>query len=504
MTLSEHADLPTLVQAFFRADCYPHPCSDIRMIQTHISWVFLAGNYAYKLKKPVDFGFLNFSTLAARKHFCEQELLLNRRLSPEIYLTVLPVYQHGSRFSLNPSDTIVDYCLKMIRFSQADLLEMRLQAGTFDARWLDILATDIARFHHDQQSITSNQMDHSRLLADHIRTNLDVAATHIPAALDYPTWLQMDSYAGAALAELMPQIQQRQENGYVRRCHGDLHLRNITLLDGAPRVFDCIEFNDEFASIDTMSDVAFLVMDCDAHEHSELGMRFLSRYLEHTADYAGLALLKLFLFYRAGVRGKVACLLADELDDGDKKSAALTEAHHYFTLADRYCKPSSPRLFAISGLSGSGKSYLALQGCGVEHAVIIRSDATRKRLAGDYPELELYSMAMTRHTYAAMLEAGREALAAGWSVILDAAFLRAQERAQVSKLAHACKTPMSFYWLNIKPETLRTRITRRQQQGTDISDADVAVLELQLANCQYPDEPWVEYLTSSDIWPGHD
>jgi len=495
------ATLPPHVRAFLKSDFYSHPTSDINMIQTHISWVFLSGDYAYKLKKPVNFGFLDFSTLAARKYYCEQELRLNRRLSPEIYLTVLPVYQHGSIFSLKAPGMPVDYCLQMIRFKQADLLEQRMQAGTFDAYWLDILAHDIAVFHYAQDSIQMDRIDYCQLLTEHIRTNLDIAATHIPTALAYPVWLQLGSYAGAALASLTPLIADRQAQGYVRRCHGDLHLRNITLIEGCPRVFDCIEFNDEFATIDTMSDIAFLIMDCDAHEHSDLGMRFLSRYLEHTNDYAGLALLQLYLFYRAGVRGKVACLLADELDDGKQRQQTLLEARHYFELAAGYCLPASPRLFAIGGLSGSGKSHLALLACGVEHAVIIRSDATRKRIAPDFPELERYGMDMNRHVYHAMLEAGRVALTAGFSVILDAAFLRPEERTQVSKLADDCHAPLSFFWLNIDRDTLRQRINCRQQTGTDISDADVSVLELQLATYQHPTEAWIRHLSSSDAWP---
>jgi len=494
--------LPPHADAFFHAEIYPHVTATVEMIQTHISWVFLAGDYAYKLKKPVHFGFLDFSTLAARKHFCEQELQLNRRLSPEIYLAVLPLYQHGSGYGLQPPGVIVDYCLQMVRFQQSDLLEKRLQSDRFDPRWLDMLAHDITLFHRAQKPIASDKIDHCRLLHEHIRTNLDVAATHIPAAIVPSAWTHLNSYATSALDELTPRLITRQMEGFVRHCHGDLHLRNITLIAEKPRVFDCIEFNDEFASIDTMNDIAFLVMDCDAHGHPELGMRFLSRYLEQSSDYAGLALLTLYLFYRAGVRGKVACLLADELErDSDKQADALYEARHYLELAASYCPAPTPRLFAIGGLSGSGKSHLALLGCGLERAVIIRSDATRKRLARDYPELELYGQTMTRHTYGTMLAAASIALAAGWSVILDAAFLHADDRLAVKKLADEAEIPLYFYWLEIETAVLRSRITRRQQLGTDLSDADLAVLELQLIAYQQPAATWIEHISSSDAWP---
>jgi len=494
--------LPAHVQAFLTSDFYPHKTSTIDMIQTHISWVFLSGDYAYKLKKPLDLGFLDFSTLAKRRHYCEQELLLNRKLAPEIYLDVLPVYQHGDRFKLSLPGTIVDYCLKMLRFNQADLLAHRLEKGIFDASWMDILAADVAGFHQQQQSVDAAQIDHTQLLAAHIHSNLEVAKAHMPTAVHKTVWLLISDYAASALQQLGPLLRERQRSGHVRHCHGDLHLKNITLIEGQPRIFDCIEFNDQFATIDTMNDAAFLAMDCDACGRADLGMRFLSRYLEHTADYKGLALLPLYLFYRAGVRGKVGCLLADELaDEAGQQHCALLDAQHYFKLAADYCRPTSPRLFAIGGLSGSGKSHLGLLGCGPERAVVIRSDATRKRIASDFPELDLYGMEMNRHTYHAMLETGRTALNAGCSVILDAAFLRPEERLQVRKLADACRVPLCFYWLDIEPEILRSRINQRRQAGSDISDADVSVLALQLAAYYPPQEVWLDHLTSSDTWP---
>ncbi|WP_167631630.1 AAA family ATPase [Mariprofundus ferrooxydans] len=495
--------LPPHVKAFFTPDLYPHTSAAVDMIQTHISWVFLAGDYAYKLKKPVNFGFLDFSTLADRRHYCERELLLNRRLSPEIYLDVLPVYQHGDRYALSPPGTIVDYCLKMARFEQSALLENKLLSGRFDACWMDSLAEEMARFHREQESIYAADIDHVHLLDEHIRANIEIASSHMPAVMDQGRWTLVSEYAAAAQYKLSPLLIARQLAGHVRHCHGDLHLKNITLIDGHPRVFDCIEFNDEFATIDTMNDIAFLVMDCDAHGHGELGMRFLSRYLEQSADYDGLPLLPLYLFYRAGVRGKVACLLADELEQGsDKHAAALHEARHYFELAAGYCPAPTPRLFAIGGLSGSGKSHLALLGCGVEHAVIIRSDATRKRLAHTHPELALYGSKMSQLTYDAVLAAASTALAAGRSVILDAAFLHPDQRLAVKKLADTSETPLCFYWLEIETEVLRSHIIRRQQAGSDLSDADLAVLDLQLAAYQRPSEPWIEHISSSDAWPG--
>ena len=470
------------------------------MIQTHISWVFLAGDYAYKLKKPVDFGFLDFTTLAKRKHFCERELELNQRTSPEIYLSVLPVCESDDIFALGGSSNIVDYCLKMHRFSQSDLLDRRLKAYSFEDSWMDDLAADSARFHKDSKP--NREIDHISLLKGHIETNLDVASMHVNSGLNRQTIKTLSEFAAAELPRLRALLVERQQMGHIRHCHGDLHMKNITLIDGHPHLFDCIEFNDDFSTIDTMNDVAFLVMDCDAHARPELGMRFLSRYLEFSGDYSGLRLLPLYLFYRASVRGKVACLLADELE-GKERELQLIEAAKYFDLALSYTEERSSGLFAIGGLSGSGKSHLALLGCAIESAVIIRSDATRKRIALSHPELELYGREMHINTYKAMFDAAKIALGAGFSVILDATFIHPGSRHQLKELAGSCRTPLHFFWLDIDEPILRERISRRDRAANDISDADLHVLDLQLAEYHQPEEPWIQFLTSSNSWPEH-
>jgi len=493
--------MPAHIQAFGQPETYPHPVSSVDMIQTHASWVFLAGPFAYKFKKPVDFGFMDFSTLAKRQYFCRQELTLNRRFAPTLYLDVLPVYQHGSAFSLSAPGVIIDYCLKMTRFEQSALLDQKLANGELAAQWMDDLACDVARFHAQVQIHDASGFDHAALLADHIHDNLAVAARYTGLAITPTTLNTLTAFSDTALKNRQAALQQRQRERHIRHCHGDLHFRNITLIDGKPTLFDCIEFNDAYRIIDTMNDVAFLVMDCDAHARPDLGMRFLSRYLEYCGDYAGLELLPLYLFYRASVRGKVACILADELSP-DQQQPQWQEARRYFELASRYTQAARPRLFAIGGLSGSGKSHLALLACGKERAIIIRTDATRKRIAGDIPELELYGKAMHIRTYAAMFDAARTALAAGFSVILDATFLHPDSRRQVHELAAACAVPLHFYWLDIDTDTLRNNICQRQQSGHDISDADLAVLDVQLAEYQRPSEAWVCFLNTSGRWPG--
>ncbi len=492
-------DLPLHIQALFKPDTYPHPVETITMIQTHISWVFLTGGYAYKLKKPLDLGFLNFSTLSKRHYYCEQELSLNRRLTDDVYLDVLPLCKQGQHYNINGSGEVVDYCLKMRQFNQSGLFEQQLDNNQFDPAWMDQLALSTAVFHAQQQSTV--QFGQPSLLAEHIQTNLDIAREHTGEILHANTIAALEAFATESLQIHHERLLKRQRDGFIRPCHGDLHLKNVTLIHNSPTIFDCIEFNDEYRIIDTINDIAFLIMDCDAHHRPDLGFRFLSRYLEQTNDYSGLTLLKLYLFYRATVRGKVCSLLAIELSDKDKRQQQFEEAKHYFDLASTYTIKKRARLFVVGGLSGSGKSHLALLACGKEHAIIIRSDATRKRIASDYPVLELYSDEMHRITFSTMFNAARTALEAGFSVILDATFLHPDNRKQAFELAQQCDVPLHFFWLEIKESQLRSQIKQRTSAANDISDADLSVLDQQLSHYQRPAEAWIQFLSSSNSWP---
>jgi hypothetical protein len=498
--MNADAGLPPLIGAMGNPAFYPHATRDIRLLETHISWVILTGDFAYKIKKPVNFGFLDFTSLARRRHFCDQELLLNRRLASEIYLEVLPISSDGDAFMFGDTN-ICEYALMMRQFAQTDLLDRRLESGRFDPAWMDMLAIDIATLHSSEQSSGANpDFGDPLILRRHIEANLEVGARHIDVAIGRNSLAALRDYAERSLTSMQEPLSRRQSEGHIRCCHGDLHLRNITLLHDRPVAFDCIEFNDEYRMIDAMNDAAFLIMDCDARGHPELGLRFLSRYLEQTGDYAGLALLPLYLCYRAGVRGKVACLLGEEMPATEAEEQ-WREARHYFELATRYTQPAHPQLFAIGGLSGSGKSHLALEALQHERAVIIRSDATRKRIAAGLKQDELYSDAMHRHTYQAMLEAADTALQGGWSVILDATFLHPGSREDVRRLARQRQAELHFYWLDIPEDVLRRRVNAREKLGRDVSDANLAVLEQQLASCEKPQEDDIHFLDDSSRWP---
>ncbi|RMH61111.1 MAG: hypothetical protein D6678_04285, partial [Zetaproteobacteria bacterium] len=321
---------------------------------------------------------------------------------------------------------------------------------------------------------------------------------HIPAVISSSQYAQLSDGWRKVFDERRCALRQRQQADKIRDGHGDLHLGNIALLDGHPIPFDCIEFSDELRCIDVLNDVAFLVMDCDAEQRADLGLRFLSRYLEYTGDYAGLAVLPLYLCYRASVRGKVACILADEQAPNQRD---WKDARAYYALAQRYLHTAQPKLYAIGGPSGSGKSHLALLGCGAERAIIIRSDATRMRLSARHPELERYGPEMHRRTYAAMFEAARSSLAAGFSVILDATFLHPDARAGLYALKQASGVPLHAYWLDIDTNRLKANIAARKKHGRDISEADIQVLEQQLRVSKPPTDGRWQRLHSAAFWP---
>ena len=462
--------------------------------------MFIAGDYAYKVKKPVNFGFLDFSSLEKRKHFCEEEVRLNRRLAPDLYLGVLPIRatSQGPRVGASEGE-VLEWCVLMRRFAEEDVLAARLEKGRFDPAWVDVLAQDLARFHMQAERAPQG-FGEPQALAEYVLDNLREAARH-PDAVSRELVASLFAWAEKELAAKAPLVQKRVQEGCVRACHGDLHLGNIVLWRGRPVPFDCIEFNDAFRFIDIANDIAFLAMDLDARGRTDLALRLLSRWLETSGDRAALALLRLFLFYRAGVRGKVALLTraGAALTEAERENKA-EEARMYFALAARYAAPARPRLYAVAGFSGSGKSTLALQGIAHAKALVFRSDAVRKRLARKYPDEPLYGPAMHERTYQELFALAEDALRAGFSVILDATFLLPRSREDLRALARRLNVPLRIIWLDVPEEELVRRIQARRG---DVSDADVEVLRRQLAQHAPParDEADVLFWQDSYTWP---
>lgn len=437
------------------------------VVETHISWVLLARGLAYKVKKPVRLPFVDYSTPQRRQHFCEEEVRLNRRLAPSLYLGVSRISGPPQSPAIDGPGATLDHAVRMRRFPAGALFSEQAAAGTLTAQAVDRLARRIADFHLAAPP-THASLDHA---ADrlHQRTLAALAGCEALLAPDQRDalrdWIERQSAATHPLWE------ERRAGGFVREGHGDLHLANVLELEGEVAAFDCIEFDAALRWIDVIEDAAFPLMDFAAHDLGAFGWRFLDGWLERTGDHAALAGLHLCLVYRALVRGTV-----EHLRDPHGARAA-----RYVREAIGWTRPVPPRLFITHGLPGSGKTFESQQLLEREGAVRIRSDVERKRLAGLAPlassqaaGLDLYTPEATARTYARLFALARATLQAGFPVVLDAAFLRYDERAQARALARSLDVPFTIVACKAPLPVLRERLRRRQG---DASEADLAVLE---------------------------
>jgi aminoglycoside phosphotransferase family enzyme/predicted kinase len=488
-------DPERLIAALCDPARYPHPVAQVERLETHISWVLLAGEYAYKIKKPVDLGFLDFSTLAARKRCCEEELRLNRRTAPGLYLAVVAITGSDADPVLDGEGVAIEYAVKMRRFDQAGLLDRVAKRGELTPALVDRIAHGIADFHariavaaRDSPFGRPDQVTAPPLANfEHIARLIGKAVNAREA--DMPQLERLRAWTEREGERLAPAFATRKAGGFVRECHGDLHLGNIALVDGVPTPFDCIEFNAELRWIDVMSELAFLVMDLLDHRLPAAAYRCLNAYLEATGDYDGLAVLRYYLVYRAMVRAKVACIRGHQPDlDRDARAAIEAEYRGYFHLAERLARLGGPALVLMHGLSGSGKTTVAQDLLERIGAVRIRSDVERKRLHGLAADARtqsavasgIYGADATRRTYARLAEAAASALRARWPAIVDATFLRRTERDAFRALARELGVPFAMLSCQAPDAVLRERIVARARGGGDASEADLAVLDRQL------------------------
>lgn len=493
-----------LVQAFGEPGRYPHPVAQVEHLETHISQVLLAGNFAYKLKKPVNLGFLDFSTLAARRFYCEEELRLNRRLAPQLYLEVVPIRGTFAAPVLGAgpeAGPVIEYAVKMRRFAQDALLDRQAQSGRLQGAQIEALARTLAAFHARLAPADAEQAyGHAAQIEAPMRENF----TQIRALLGTPAELAalaaIEDWSLRTHEHCRALFEARRKAGRVRECHGDLHLGNVAWLDGCAVPFDGIEFSADLRWIDVMSEIAFLVMDLQARGLDVLANLCLNVWLEHSGDFAGVALLDYYLVYRAMVRAKIARIRAAQGNDSNAQPAALTDYARYLALAQRYTQPQRRLLVITHGLSGSGKSRLAQALCARLDArcgaVHLRSDVERKRLQGLAPcersaaplAAGLYSAQSTQATYAELARLTQGLLEAGWPVVVDATFLQAAQRNRFRALAQECHAPLLILSCTAETDLLRARIVHRQASGVDASEADLAVLEHQLHSREPLDE----------------
>jgi len=476
--LVEHLKNPAL---------YDHFAKQISVLETHISTVLLVGDYAYKLKKPYNLGFLDFTTLEARHYYCEEELRLNRRLAPNLYMSVVAITGSVDAPHFDGKGKIIEYAVKMRRFPQENLLLNVLQRGELHVEQLDRLAQRIATFHAALPAAVPNQdFGEPDSLHAATRQNFTQIAPLIFSAVDRAQLDRLAQLSEDLFARTLPIFLQRKQQGFIRECHGDLHLGNMVLIDGEIAPFDCIEFNVSFRWNDVMSEIAFVVMDLASRGRPDLGFHFLNSYLEQTGDFSGLQVLRYYLMFRAVVRAKIAAILASEADiPSDKGVAAWQDFHHYLDLAVQFSHTPPFLLVLMHGPSGSGKSTVARDLATQLSAIHARSDVERKRLYGfsplahtdAQPNTGIYTQEATQRTYARLMEITLDAQSAGYAVVLDATFLSTKQRAPFLALSDntwivSCEAP---------EEVLRNRVRSRYQAGTDAAEANLAVLEQQLA-----------------------
>lgn len=467
----------TLIKSLCAAEAYHHNVAAVRLIETHISWVLLTGEYAYKIKKPVNFGFLDFSTLEKRRFFCQEELRLNQRLAAEWYLDVVPITGQPEHPEMDGTGEAIEYAVKMRQFpSLQTLKEAQLSVDEIDQ-----IASIVADFHQtidtaDAQSIYGDSHD--------IHHWFDENFCHIRPLLDNSSQLlQLDAIEAWGHQEWTgksPVMQRRKQQGYVRECHGDLHSGNMTLVSGKVILFDCIEFNPLLRWIDVISDVAFLVMDLLHLGYHDYTYRFLNRYLQATGDYQGLALLRYYLVYRALIRAKVTLLRLNQNPDAAVCTKVRSEYAAFADLAEQFTQDSETVLMITHGFSGAGKSTLSEQLAENIGALQIRSDIERKRLYGYQSQAttngSIYTQEAGKKTYQHLAELAKTTLEAGFSAIIDATFLKAEHRNLFRQLAG--ERGIKFFILDFQAsdETLCRRIRQRRD---DASEATLDVLRQQ-------------------------
>ncbi len=461
---------------------YPHPVKSVQLIETHISWVVLAGRYAYKIKKALDLGFLDYSGLDARRACCDEEIRLNRRTAPHIYLDTVSIggSPDDPKFGAQPA---IEYAVRMRRFPSANLMDSLLLRGKLTPRHIDTLAATIARFHAGLPTVELNSpYGTPESIRAAVQQNFDQLRVLLSDDTDRARIAALSRAIEDAYAACKNSFEVRRKQGFVRECHGDLHLGNIVLVGDEPVPFDCIEFNAALRWIDVMDEVAFTMMDLLHRNHPDFAWRFLNANMEAGGDYGGATVLRFYLAYRAMVRAKVCAIRASQADIPKRaKASELDACRSYLALARQCLAPRQAALIITHGLPGSGKttfSQFALQQMG---AIRIRSDVERKRLHG-LSALEssrsrigdIYGPEATERTYARLHELARELLSAGFHVIVDAAFLKRDERENFRELAQSMSVPFAIASLHAADTTLHERIHQRRN---DASEADVNVLE---------------------------
>ncbi|MEW5903938.1 MAG: AAA family ATPase [Pseudomonadota bacterium] len=448
------------------------------LVETHISWLLLDNTHVYKIKKALDLGFLDHTTLAARQHACDEELRLNRRIAPALYQAVLPIGGTPEQPVLGAQPAI-EYAVRMQRFPGGQLFDELLARDALLPQHIDALAQRVALFHAGLPRAAADGPYGTPPAIHHAAWQNFAQLRELLPPSDEMELAALEKEMAAEYARCEPVFAQRMAQGWVRECHGDLHLGNVTLLDDAPLPFDAIEFAPALRWIDVIDEVAFTMMDLLYHGRRDYAWRYLNAWLEASGDYAGVRVLRFYLAYRAMVRAKVAAIRAAQ-QHGAARDAGWQTCRDYLRLAASCLSRPRPVLIITHGLPGSGKTTCAQYLIEQLGAVRIRSDVERKRLHGletlassQAAGVDLYGAQATQLTYARLHELSALLLQAGCTVVVDAAFLQRAERADFRRLAQASGVPFVIATLSASTPTLLARL--RQRRG-DASEADARVL----------------------------
>lgn len=475
-----------LIEQLQEPAAYPHEVTHIRALETHISWVLLTGSYAYKIKKPLNLGFLDFSTLDLRRHYCEEELRLNRRFAPDLYVDVVPIGGSSSAPRVG-EEPAIEWAVRMHEFPVEAGLDAKLAQGRVTAVQLSELAERVAAAHASAPVPDDARFGSLDSIRRPAMDNFDSLQADCDSPLLQQQLASLRGWTEREIERLAPVFAARTAGGFVRECHGDLHAGNVVCLDTGLVPFDCIEFSDELRCIDVVNDIAFLYMDLAYRQRPDLAAVFLNRYLECTGDYAGLRVLPFYLIYRAAVRAKIAAVRYRQ--HGVPADAASVADH--LALATRRADPGDPPLLvACHGLSGSGKSWLSERLITALPALRLRSDVLRKQRAG-LGELArsdsglnqgLYARETSEQVYRELAGLARLGLAAGFDMLVDATCLRRAQRDAFRDAAYKAGARFVIAHCEAPRDVLEARIGRRSTQGADASEANLEVLEAQFAN----------------------
>ena len=494
-----------------------HPVGNIQLIETHISWVILTGSYAYKIKKPVNLGFLDFSELEQRKKYCEEELRLNRRTAPQLYLALVEIRHcadHSYIVATQEKSTtekeqgeLVDYAVQMTQFDSNALLADHVKNTPLPQKTWQQLAKTIANFHRNAKVFFDGTLGCPEMVQSASNQNFEQIHPYLTLDTEIQRIKQIEIWVREYGQSLEPLIKKRKDNGFVRDCHGDLHLGNLALIKGQVVPFDCIEFNEKFRIIDTASEIAFTIMDLDAQGLSQESNCFLNAYLEQSGDYQALALLNYYKVYRAMVRAKVS-LLSTAIEDRKHlpETPNYQEFQHYLQLATHYTKDHPTFIAIMHGVSGSGKSYQAQKMAEAMGAIRLRSDVERKRLFFLAPEQSstslvnkgIYTAAASDKTFNHLATMAKIIVDSGFPCIVDATFLHQSRRNQFLQLAK--DSNVNFLIIDCHPPeaTILERLSTRQRKGNDASEADEKVMRNQSKHREALTDSEQQYTVTTD------